>query len=372
MRELKRHDPDLKVHFITDRPYGAQATAFMAKAPFTVRIKRIFAGKLRRYHNIPWWRQVLHIPTTFKNIRDLFLVVVGFLQSLLFLWRIKPDAVFTKGGYVCLPVGYAARVLRIPLVIHDSDMHPGLTNRLLAKYAVVIATGAPIKFYPYPKERTHYVGIPISSAFRPLTAKQQQACKAALGLPDTKRPLVVVTGGGLGSRSLNRVVVSIAGHMLEHAAILHLTGKDNYEEVLADAPDRPDYIVKSFIPEGLAIAFGAADIVVTRAGGTAMTELAGMAKAVVIVPSPYLAGGHQLKNAAMYEQTGAAIVCDEAELIMNPLRLKQTLLDLLKDTKKRHELGKMLHKFAKPDAAIDTAALIAEAAYAHAKQKQAG
>jgi len=263
-------------------------------------------------------------------------------------------------------------LLRIPLVIHDSDVHPGLTNRLLARHAAVIATGAPVKFYPYPPERTHYVGIPVDRAFKLLTQRQQQACKAALGLPDLTRPLVVVTGGGLGSRNLNHVVVSIAAQLLDYAAVLHVTGTDNYEEVLSKAPDRPDYIVKAFLPDGLAVAFGGADVVITRAGATAILELAGMGKAVVIVPSPYLAGGHQLKNASMYEQTGAALVCDEAELIMNPLKLKQTLLELLGDTKKRHALGKALHRFAKPDAAIDTAALIAEVAYAHAKQKQAG
>jgi len=372
LRELKRHDADLKAYFVTDRGYSQQAAAFMAKAPFEVRVKRIFSGKWRRYHAVSWWRQLIDIPTMLKNLRDIFLFGLGLLQSLWFLRRVKPDVVFGKGGFVCLPVGLAAKVLRIPLVIHDSDIHPGLTNRILARYATVIATGAPTKFYPYPAERTHYVGIPVDRSYRVVTARQQQACKAALGLPDTKRPLIVVTGGGLGARNLNRVVVSIAGQLLEHAAILHVTGQANYEEVLADAPDRPDYIVKAFLPEGFAIAFGAADIVITRAGATTMLELAASGKPVVIVPSPYLPGAHQIKNAAMYEQTGAAIVCDEAELIMNPLKLKHVLLDLLANSKKRAALSTTLHKFAKPDAAIDTAALIAEAAYAHTKQKQTG
>ncbi len=371
MRELKRHDADLKVHFITDRAYGLQATALMAKLPFDVRIKRIFAGKLRRYHKIAWWKQLLNVPMMARNLRDIFLVGIGLLQSLWLLWRVKPNAVFTKGGYVCLPVGLAARMLRIPLIIHDSDVHPGLTNRMLARYAAVIATGAPVKFYPYPQERTHYVGIPVDRGYRLLTQKQQQACKAALGLPDIKRPLVVITGGGLGARNLNHIVVTVAGQLLEKAAILHVTGQANYEEVLAGAPDRPDYIVKPFLPEGFAVAFGAADVVITRAGATTMMELAGMGKSVIIVPNPYLPAGHQLKNAAMYEQTKSAIVLDEAELIMNPLKLKAATIDLLGDSAKRTILGKALHAFAKPDAAVDTAALIAEAAYAHAEQKQA-
>lgn len=361
LHELKRHDPNLTAYFITDRGYAHQAASVMAKAPFPIKMKRIFAGKLRRYYNVAWWRQLFDFKTIAKNIRDLFLVGVGFLQSLLFLRRVKPDVVFAKGGFVCLPVGLAAKVLGIPLVIHDSDAQPGLTNKLLAKYATVIGTGAPVELYPYPKGRTHYVGIPVDRAFRVLTPKEQQQCKAKLGLHDTKKPLLVVTGGGLGARNLNRAVVTIANQLLEHVAILHLTGQANYQETLQAAPEHIDYIIKPFVP-GLESVLGAADVVVTRAGATAMAELAAMEKAVVLVPHPHLAGGHQLKNAQMYEKLGAAIVLQEEEIILDQRKLLRQLLKLIGDPTERISLGKRLRVFSKPHAALDMAALIAEAA----------
>lgn len=361
LRELYRHDPKLQTYFVTDRKFASQAMSIIEKAPFEVSVKRIYAGKLRRYHKVSWWRQLLDLPTLGKNIRDMFLVGVGLLQSLIYLRKVKPDVVFTKGGFVCLPVGLAAKMLHIPLVIHDSDAHPGLTNRLLAKYAMAIGTGAPVDNYSYPKERTHYIGIPVAPEFRPLTAAQQQKCKAALGLHDTKKPLLVVTGGGLGARNINRAVATIANQILDKVAILHFTGTANYQETLKAAPEHIDYIIKPFTP-GLATALGAADVVITRAGATSLAELASMAKPIIIIPNAHLASGHQLKNAAVYTKAGAAVVLDEETITLDNRKLTRIVLALAASDKKRDQLGQRLHKFAHPSAALDMAALIVEAA----------
>lgn len=326
-------------------------------------IKRIYAGKLRRYHKVSMWRQLLDVPTMAKNFRDIFLVGIGLLQSVLYLRKIKPDVVFTKGGFVCLPVGLAAKMLHIPLVIHDSDSHPGLTNRILAKYATSIGTGAPVENYSYPKERTHYVGIPVGAEFRPLTAAEQQKCKSALGLHDTKKPLLVVTGGGLGARSINRAVVTIANQILDKVAILHLTGTATYQETVSVAPEHIDYIIKPFVP-GLATALGAADVVISRAGATSLAELAALAKPTIIIPNGQLTGGHQLKNAAVYVKARAAVVLEEEKITLDNRKLTRVILALIASPEKRAELGKRLHTFAKPAAALDMATLIVEAATA--------
>jgi UDP-N-acetylglucosamine--N-acetylmuramyl-(pentapeptide) pyrophosphoryl-undecaprenol N-acetylglucosamine transferase len=361
LAELKRLSPDLEIAFITDRGFGRQAKELISRSPLEIRLKRISAGKLRRYHKVHLLRQLLDVRTVYKNIRDLFLVGFGLIESVVFLLRTKPDVVFTKGGFVCLPVGLAARLLHIPLVIHDSDTRPGLTNRILARYAVVIGTGAPKEFYSYPDGRTHYVGIPVSREFKVLSEKQQQQCKAKLGLHDITKPLLVVTGGGLGARNINRAIVTLAPHLVDKVAILHITGQQNYEEVLRSAPEHIDYLIRPFI-SGLAMAFGAADVVVTRAGATTMIELAAMAKAVVIIPSPHLAGGHQLKNASMFDNVNAAVVLQEEDIILDQRLLLKALADLFAHPEKRQKLGKQLQRFAKPDAALDMAALIAEAA----------
>lgn len=362
LAELKRHDPELKAFFITDHGFGAQAHDIIKRSPLDIKLKRIYAGKLRRYHKVSIVRQLLDIPTVLKNIRDIFLMGIGLLQSLLYLFKVKPDAVFTKGGFVCLPVGLAAKILNIPLIIHDSDAHPGLTNRVLARYATVIGTGAPLERYNYPAGRTHYTGIPVGRQFRPLTAKQQQACKAELGLHDIKKPLLVVTGGGLGARNINRAVVTIAPQLLDKVAILHITGNANYQEVVEKAPEHIDYVIKPFLPEGLATAFGAADVVMTRAGATTMIELASMAKPVILVPHPHLTGGHQIKNAEVFADADAAVILQEEDIILDQRVLLKTLVEVFTNTAKRRTMARNIFTFAKPDAALDMAALIVEAA----------
>lgn len=370
MRELKKYDPKLEAYFVTDKKFGQQATKLVENSKLKAHVKQITAGKFRRYHKLSFVRQILDLPTVLRNTLDLFLVGIGFLQSLWFLMRIKPDVVFCKGGFVCLPLGMAAAVLKIPLVVHDSDAHAGLTNRIIARWASAIATGAPLENYNYPAAKTHFVGIPVDSSFQPASLTLQRQNKSALGLHDINKPLVVVTGGGLGAQNINRAVIAIAPRLLNSVALLHITGSVNYESIKAIAPEHIDYVAKPFISDGMAKVFGAADIVVARAGMSTLFELAAMAKPVIIVPNPLLTGGHQLKNAAVYEKAHAAIVLDENELVCDPTILEQAIKDLLKNPRKRQQLGQALYKFAKPDASTDVAALIVEAAASSKKTHQ--
>ena len=354
---------------MTDSGFGDQAEAIMKNGGLDVSVKRIRAGKLRRYHTVSVWRQLADLPTLGKNVRDLFVTGVGFFQSMWLLFRFKPDVVFTKGGFVCVPLGLAAKLLRIPLVIHDSDAHPGLANRILSRWATTIATGSPVEHYPYPREKTHYVGIPVDPVFTPFSQTKQRELKAALGFHDLSKPLIVVTGGGLGARTINRAVVTIAPQIVERATIYHITGTATFDEVMSHAPELIDYQIVPFISTGMAPVLGAADIVVSRVGATTMQELAALAKAVVMVPNPYLTGGHQLKNANVYEEANAAVTVDERELEKNPQVLRQALEKLLGNADRRKELGEALHVFARPDAAIDMAALIVDAATAHGRRE---
>ena len=342
----------------------------MGSSGLDVTVKRIHAGRLRRYHTISVWRQLADVPTLSKNIRDVFVTFVGLCQSLWLLFRFKPDVVFTKGGFVCVPLGLAAKLFGIPLVIHDSDAHPGLANRVLSRWAVLIATGSPVEHYPYPREKTHYVGIPVDPSFSPVSEPQQRKLKEELGFHDLHKPLVVVTGGGLGARTINHAVVSIAPQLVERTSIYHITGTTTYDEVANHAPELIDYQIVPFVSTGMAPVLGAADIVVSRVGATTMQELAALGKAVVMVPNPYLTGGHQLKNALVYEQARAAVTVDEQGLEKNPLILRRALEELLDDASLRKALGKALHAFARPDAAVDMATLIVEAAMASHKDKE--
>lgn len=326
-------------------------------------VETILAGKLRRYNNMSFWQQLAHPRTILlPNLRDMMLVVGGFIQSMikLFVWR--PDVVFTKGGFVCLPVGLAARILGIPLVIHDSDAHPGLTNRILARWASAIATGAPLKNYGYNPAISRYVGIPISAEFKSLTDTEKADTKRELGV-DPTRPLVVVTGGGLGAKRINDAVAVILNELLERASVILISGAGQYDELRALTPQADDrFQLHAFVSQGMAAMLSSADIVVARAGATTILELAAAAIPTVLIPNGYLTGGHQLKNAAAYAKEGAVSVLDEHAIDADPKVLLQALTDLLEDAPLRAEMSKAFHTFARPHAAEDMADMILAAA----------
>lgn len=317
------------------------------------------AGKLRRYHGVPLWKQLLDLPTVFKNLRDVVFIGGGFVQSLIMLRRFRPDVVFAKGGYVCLPLGYAAKILSIPLVIHDSDARPGLTNSFLSRFASAIATGSPLENYTYPKDKSTYTGVPIDSAFHPFSPDEQRAAKQAIGIVDLDKPLVVVTGGGLGAESINSGIRTIAETLIgDGYALYHVTGKKHFKAVKASAYEHPDYHVTAFVYKGMATVLGAADIVVSRGSATFLQELAALAKPTIIVPAAHL--GDQMRNAEAYRAAKAAIIVDD-QTVREGETLYQAIAKLHDDPVSAHSMASRFHAFAKSDAAFDVAQLIVRA-----------
>lgn len=359
LRELEKKRPGAEVRFWCDYKFAPQARGIVHHFDPSVKVEKIVAGKLRRYHTLPWWRQLMRpFSIVFPNIRDIFLVGCGFIQSFvkMALWR--PDVVFTKGGFVCLPVGFAAKVLRVPLVIHDSDSHPGLTNRILAKFATAIATGAELKNYPYPPRISRYIGVPIGSEFQLVSPETQAALKQELEF-HANRPLVVVTGGGLGSENINQAIAKRLDILLENTDVALIAGAGQYDEMRALTPQDDDrFQLHAFISNGMANYLGAADIVVTRAGATTILELAALGKPTILIPSPYLTGGHQLKNAAELAEHHAVEVIDEVELDANPQLLVDTLTSLLANKTRLREMSRNFHGLARPHAARDMADMI--------------
>lgn len=320
-------------------------------------VHTIFAGKFRRYHHLTVLQQLLWPSLVLQNVRDAFLVMLGIIQSFfkLLIWR--PDVVFTKGGYVCLPVGLAAHILRIPLVIHDSDAHPGLTNRVLSRWATYIATGAPLEYYSYPADRTHYVGIPVAAEFHPYSAKEQKLAKKEWGI-DPSRPLIVVTGGGLGAKRINDVVGEVLRSLQQLGSVVLVAGKGQYDELRSLLPADSEHFQLYPFVNNMHSLLGAADVVVARAGATTILELAALEKPTILVPNAKLVGGHQLKNAAVYEQADAVTVLNEEAMVERPKLLVDEIKKLLNVPKDAAAMGKRFGKFSKPDAARDMAALI--------------
>lgn len=339
--------------FLCDRAFETQSRGIMEPLGVTVRV--IQAGKFRRYAHLTFWQHFTVPKVVTSNFRDVFKAGKGFFQSVTIIRRFKPDVVFTKGGFVCLPVGLAAHVLRVPLVIHDSDARPGLTNRFLAKWADAIATGSPLENYHYPAGKATYVGVPIAERFTPKTEQQQRDYKQKLGF-DPDQTLVVAVGGGLGARSIN-LAMSRGGQALLDAglAVYLVAGKGGYDEALTEAPKADWFKIVPFVYENMDELLGAADIVVSRGSATFLQELAGLKKCVIVVPAHQL--GDQVKNAAVFEKAHAALVIDNHDL-ESGARLQGAIIDLARDPARRMELAVALHTFAKPSAAKDLAQIL--------------
>ncbi|MFI5212770.1 MAG: UDP-N-acetylglucosamine--N-acetylmuramyl-(pentapeptide) pyrophosphoryl-undecaprenol N-acetylglucosamine transferase, partial [Candidatus Saccharimonadales bacterium] len=240
--------------------------------------------------------------------------------------------------------------------------HPGLTNRILACWATAIATGAPLKHYPYPATISRYVGIPIATEFVPFDSAARRAAKTALGFDD-QRPLVVITGGGLGARRINDAVAFTLPDLLDLTSVSLVSGTLQYDELRALTSQTDDrFQLHAFISHDMARMLGAADIVVARAGATTLLELAALAKPTILIPNGYLTGGHQLKNAAAYAENGAVVVIDEHELDANPQVLVETVRGLLAHPAALQQMSQTFHDFARPHAAADVANMILTAA----------
>ncbi len=300
------------------------------------------------------------------NFRDLFKIFFGTLSSLQLLGKYKPDVVFSKGGYVVVPVGLAAHLRGVPIITHDSDAAAGLANRIVGRWAKVHATAMAPKYYPsYPSSSIKQVGIPVDERLQPVGEAGQKSLKRQIGLaPDSLMLLVV--GGGLGSQTINQLMVKLSPELLKDnpsLEIVHFSGSGHQDTVAEHyrrelGKEMPRRVkVLGFSSDFYAYS-GAADLVLARAGATTIAELAVQRKAAVIIPSPFLTGGHQLKNAEELTTHDAAVVLpnDVAEQ-----KLLSILNDLLQDKQRRQQLADNIGSLARPDAAVQLADILLEA-----------
>jgi UDP-N-acetylglucosamine--N-acetylmuramyl-(pentapeptide) pyrophosphoryl-undecaprenol N-acetylglucosamine transferase len=352
--ELKTIDQTIEIDYIGQK--GDGFADIPAQDPNISATYSVRAGKFRRYHG-EGWKQILDVPTMYKNIRDAFRVVIGVGQSIVLLRRLRPNIIFTRGGYVSVPVGLAAGFLKIPYITHDSDGIPSLANRIIAKRAVLHAVALPKDLYPYKQSKTLTVGVPVSDQYRHVTPAAQEAYRRELGLTKYKQ-IVLVTGGGLGAQRLNDAAVANAKTLLQQFPdlyLVHLSGRANYSDV------QDDYAALQFEPTLTRVKVvdyttelykysAAADVIVTRAGATSIAEFAMQARTCIVVPNPQLTGGHQSKNSMALKKAHAIVELTEDQ-IMQEGRLAHTVADLLHHPEKRAELAATLSTFAHPDSA---------------------
>ncbi len=301
-----------------------------------------------------------------RNIRDFFYFSIGCIQSVWLLLWWRPNALFVKGGFVGLPVGLAAALLRIPIVTHDSDTLPGLTNRVLSRFAKYSCVAMPEQFYSYAPEKMKRTGLPVRPEWQHVTIAAQKEARQQLGIPDDAF-VISVTGGSLGAVRLNNAVMSIARQYLAdaNAWLLHVTGANQIKEIKLFYESLPDDENKRVLvwpyTDELHVVSAASDIVVTRAGST-IHELSIQQKTVILVPNPVLTGGHQTINAKAIANIDAAVVVTEKEIAeTNGRALLDAVLHLQNNPKQAKQLAEHLSTLAIPDAATRIVTVIEEA-----------
>ena len=255
----------------------------------------ISSGKLRRYFDL-------------KNFSDPFRVLKGFSQARKILKDLKPDVVFSKGGFVSVPVVRAAASLKIPCVIHESDMTPGLANKLALPKATKVCCNFPETKDLFPDGKAVVTGTPIrEELFRGDSAFAYNYC----GFTDSK-PVLLIVGGSSGSVIINNAIRENLDKLLETFNVIHLCGKDNLDESLKD---KKGYVQYEYVKKELASMLALCDIIISRAGANAICELLALRKPNILIPlSKAASRGDQILNAQSFEKSGYSYVIQEEEL----------------------------------------------------------
>lgn len=272
----------------------------------------ISSGKLRRYFDP-------------KNFSDPFKVLKGYSQSKKLLKKIKPDVVFSKGGFVSVPVVMAAKHCKIPAIIHESDLTPGLANRLAIPNATKVCCNFPETLKYLPEEKAVLTGSPIREE---LLSGNADNAFALCQFEDRSKPVILIIGGSSGSRAINTAIHNLLPELVKNYNIIHLCGKGNLENTLNSVSG---YAQFEYANQELADMFALADLVISRAGANAICELLALRKPNILIPLPAaVSRGDQILNANSFRSQGFSYVLEEEELT------NTTLLEAIEHvTKKR-------------------------------------
>lgn len=256
---------------------------------------QIPAGKLRRYFD-------------FKNFSDVFKIFAGLLKAIYILQKIRPGLVFSKGGFVSCPVVWASWLLRIPVIIHESDLTPGLTNRLSAPFAKWIFYSFPETIKYIDATKAVHTGIPVRKSIQKGDVlKGKEICDFK-----SEKPVLLIIGGSLGSKVINDLVREYLAALLEKYAICHICGQGSLDASLLNIEDYKQFeYVNQELPDLLAMT----NIVLSRAGATVLFELLALKKPALLIPlSKKVSRGDQILNARSFEKQGLAHVVEEEAL----------------------------------------------------------
>jgi len=338
-----------QLFFMSDSQYDAEALV-----ENNITFIPISAGKIRQY-------------ASFLNFVDFFKTGIGVLTTLKKVFKLYPDVIFSKGAYASFPVLMAARILRIPVLIHESDSVPGRTNLWASKFAKRIAVSYPdtAKYFP-DASKVAFTGNPLRKA---VLGINKSGAHEYLGL-EKDLPTILIIGGSLGAKIINERILDALPKLVEKYQIIHQTGKSNVVEVsrVADIvlngnPNKGRYRVYDYLNDmTITMAAGASDLIISRAGST-IFEIASWGVPSIVIPITESNGDHQRMNAYAYARTGASSVIEEINLSTNVLLGE--IDRILQDAKLREKMSTAAKGFTKPDAANTIAKEIVTIALSH-------
>jgi len=305
-----------------------------------VKVKRILAGKFRRYFSL-------------RNIVDIFKVPLGIIQSFYYIFVISPDVIFSKGGYGSVPVAFSGRILNVPIFLHESDIIPGVANKIVGKFALEIFIAFSIdETEDFPTEKKLSVGNPILEGTVKGSKKEAQKTFKLVG----GKSVILIMGGSQGARKINDVILANLPLIIRNYEVIHMTGKNNFVQVEKEARVVLSgnylkyYHPVSFLSEkDLADAYAVADLVISRAGAGSIFEIAASGKPSILVPLANSAQDHQVKNAYAYAQRGAGLVIEETNF--KPHFILERIKYLFDRPEKMKKMSERALEFSRPNAA---------------------
>ncbi len=322
-----------KMYFMSNDPYNAKSLF-----EHNIRYVRVPAGKIRRYASI-------------LNFLDWFKTGYGVIMATIKMFFIFPDVVFGKGGYASFPALFAARILGIPVIIHDSDSIPGRVNLWAGKFAQLVALSYPEAVKYFKPEKTAVTGNPIR---REILTPIKTGAFEYLNL-DQSVPVVFIVGGSLGAARINDTMLTILPKLLDRYQVIHQVGAKNLDEcqkrssiILEKNPHKDRYKLFDFLNDtALRMAAGATSLIVSRAGST-IFEIANWGLPSIIIPIPESISHDQTQNAYTYARSGATVVIEEDNL--SPSVLLAEITRLMENQNLRVEMAVAAKKYANPDA----------------------
>ncbi len=342
---------NLKMYYMADVPYDTNAL----KAEY-IKFIPVTAGKLRVY-------------PSFKNFIDAIKTFFGIFGAIRKVFVLYPDVVVSKGGYPAFPVLVAARLLRIPVIIHESDTMPGRVNKWAGKFAVKVAIAFPEAAAFFDESKVSLVGQPTR---RTTTIAATEDPVKFFDL-DQSLPVIGVLGGSQGAKAVNDMIIEILPQLVDKYQVIHQAGPGQYESVLEDSHivlegniHRTRYKVFPFLNELQMKMFGGAStIVITRSGSGGIFDVASWGKPSIMIPYPIAHDDHQRKNAYHYARAGGCVVVEEAN--MNPSVVLHEIDTILGNRERYDTMARHAKEFFKPDAARKIAIEALTIALSHEK-----